>query len=142
MMTLTTYEWQEGPAAVRMFGLSFPSRAKAFDQAWSLTHAAAAPTGGRQVSFALAASPRERIANIVTVQHESQPCPGATDCHPDIELIVDGEVLPIQSDTGPFFGRANWAELAPDAPHDVTVRLVGGDPAVLELGVVVYEADS
>ncbi len=141
-MTLSTYEWREGPDAVTMFGRSFPSRASAFNQAWSLTHAAAAPTGGRQVSFTLAASPRERIANIVTVQGDPQPCPGATDCHPDIELTVDGELVPIRPDDGPFFSRANWALLGPDAPHDVTVRLVGGEPTILELGIVVYAADA
>lgn len=140
-MSLTTYEWRQGPDAVDMFGLSFPSRASAFDQAWSLTQAAAAPTGDRLLSFTLAASPRERIANVVTVNTRQVVCPGDEDCFPAVELSVDGDLVGIQAMPGPFFSRATWTELAPGEPHDVTVRLVGGDPTIFDLGVLIYEAD-
>jgi hypothetical protein len=42
---------------------------------------------------------------------------------------------------GPFFAEGTWARLEPGNPHDVRIRLMGGDPGSIELGALVYEAD-
>ena len=127
-------------AGVSIFGFSFPARDRALGSGWSLTDAGAAPTGGRKLSFTVDTSERERIAQLVVLVKGAAFCTWA-ECLPKVVMTIDGQVVDT-SDEGVFFRHAGWEALTPGAPHDVTVRLEGGDPASTELGVVVYEADS
>jgi hypothetical protein len=64
-MSIATYAWQEGPVAVTMFGFPVPARDNALSRTWTLTRAAAAATGARNLSFNLDASHRERIVQVI-----------------------------------------------------------------------------
>jgi hypothetical protein len=150
-MRLATYEWRTGPTAVYMFGHAFPARGDFRELAWSLTHAAAAETGARTLSFHVDASSHERIAQVVYVVRDDA-CDQIESCFdgyafseepslPTVEMSLDGEVPEDPPHEGPFFVRATWAELPMGQPHDISVRLVGGDPASVDVGVVIYEAD-
>ena len=148
---LATYEWHQGPTALRMFDQPFPARANAWDQTWSLTHAAAAATGDDTLSFRLDASSNERIAQVVYLIREDA-CSQLEACFdgrvlgedpslPTVELSIDGDVMDDPPHEGPFFTRATWDELAPGQAHEIEVRLVGGDASVVDVGVIIYEAD-
>lgn len=153
-MRLATYEWHQGPTAVRMFGQPFPARDNFLDRTWSLTRAAAAETGARTLSFDVDASPHERIAQVVYVVRD-EACSRidlcfdgrALDAHPSLptaELSIDGELADEPPHEGPFFTRATdatWGELPIGPAHDIAVHLVGGDPTTVDVGVLVYEAD-
>jgi hypothetical protein len=150
-MRLATYEWRTGPTAVHMFGHAFPARRNVLDQTWSLTHAAAAESGARTLSFPVDASSQERIAQVVYVVREDA-CDEIESCSdgygfteeatlPVVELSIDGEFADDPPHEGPFFTRATWVELPTGEDHDISVRLVGGDPASVDVGVVIYEAD-
>ena len=150
-MRLATYEWHQGPTAVRMFGQSFPARANAFDQTWSLTRAAAAATGARALSFSVDASSHEGIAQVVYIVRDDA-CRQIDQCFegrafvedpslPTVELSIDGEVVDDPPPEGPFFSRATFDELGAGQAHDISVRLVGGDAAAVDVGVIIYEAN-
>ncbi len=150
-MRLATYEWHQGPTALRMFDQPFPARAIAWDQTWSLTHAAAAATGAGTLSFSVDASSNERIAQVVYLVTEDA-CSQSDRCFdgymlsepswlPTVELSIDGQVVGDPPHEGPFFTRATWDELATGQAHDIVVRLVGGDATAVDVGVLIYEAD-
>lgn len=139
-MRLTTYEWQGGPTAVRMFGQPFPARANTSGRTWSLTHAAAAATGGTSLSFDVDSSSHRRIAQVVFLDRDRY-CDERDGCTPTVELLIDGQVEDDPSEYGPFSYRGSWEELAAGRDHDIAVRLVGGDPTAFDVGVLIYEAD-
>ncbi len=139
-MRLATYEWHGGPTAVRMFGQPFPARANASSTTWSLTHAAAAATGGTSLSFDVDSSSHRRIAQVVFLDRD-RSCDLRDGCTPTVELVIDGQVEDDPSEYGPFYYRGSWEELAAGRDHEIAVRLVGGDPTAFDVGVLVYEAD-
>lgn len=146
-MELTAHVWNPGPTGFTLFGRDFPLRRASASSyvdgpdIYSLVVAAAAATGGRELSFTLEPSEYERI-----VQAFGPPTPEAFECAdmgacaPTVELLVDGEAVEDQFE-GPFSGRGGWGRLAPGAPHEITFRVTEGDPALVDLGVVVYEID-
>ena len=124
-----------------MFGYPFPARDQALSQTWTLTRAAAAATGARALSFAVDASDRQRVLQVVFIVRGGAWCK-TTECLPIVQVFIDGELMVNPALDGPFFGEGTWTELKPGKPRDIRIRLMGGDPAAVEIGALVYEADS
>jgi hypothetical protein len=127
-----------GGTAVTMFGLPFPARAEARGRTWTLTHAAAGATGARNLSFTVEASDRDRIVQVVSTIRGAAFC-RLPECLPHVRMRIDGHLVDTD-DRGLFYAHAGWEELAAGDPHEIRIRLTGGDPASTEFGVVVYEA--
>ncbi len=138
------YEHRLGPMTARLFGADVAARAEWNGTYYSVTAVAAAATAARELTFRLAASDRPRIAQATSGPTEAaRRCweeTGEETCRTTLELTIDGEPVADQLE-GPFGGRGGWGPLTPGVEHLVTLRVVRGDPELVDLGVVVYEED-